>query len=95
MLEYAEFRDSVFYVLFMILLETQMRFFQGRMLIGRMFVWAGSDADCPRSRELNRMPGRPRQGRGGPDRGHLDPKIGQPKHKTIHVILVWWSSLHL
>ena len=44
----------------------------------------------PGSRELNRRPGRPREGQGGPNKGHLDPKIGQkntknPFHPTMVV----------
>ena len=30
-----------------------------------------------RSRELNRRPGRPGEGQGGPNKGHRHPKIGQ------------------
>ena len=36
-----------------------------------------SDPDFRGSRELNRSPGRPGEGQGGPNRGQLDPKIGQ------------------
>ena len=44
---------------------------------GRKFVSAGSRPDSRRSRELNRRPGRPGEGQIRPNKGHLDPKIGQ------------------
>ena len=40
----------------------------------RNFVSAGSRPDSCRSRELNRRPG---EGQGGPNKGQLDPTIGQ------------------
>ena len=43
----------------------------------RTFVSAGSRLDSRTSRESNRRPGRPGEGQGGPNKGHLDLKIGQ------------------
>ena len=37
----------------------------------------GSDPDFRGSRELNRSLGRPGEGQGGPNKGQLEPKIGQ------------------
>ena len=37
----------------------------------------GSDPDFRGSRELNWSLGRPGEGQGGPNKGQLDPKIGQ------------------
>ena len=44
---------------------------------GRKCVFGGSDPDLHGSRELNRSPGRPGEGQGGPNKGQLEPKIGQ------------------
>ena len=51
----------------------------------------GSDLDSCRSRELNRRHGRPGEGQGGPNKGHLDTNFG-PKRKS-HFNLVSWSSM--
>ena len=56
-------------------LENAVFNFQIREKNGRKFVSAGSRPDSRRSRELNRRPGRPGQGEGWPNKGHLDPKI--------------------
>ena len=45
--------------------------------IGRDRVETGSRTDSHGSRELNRRPGRPGEGQGGPNKGHLDPTIGK------------------
>ena len=58
----------VFFVFFFTICEN---------IFGRKFVSAGSRPDSHRSRELNRRPGRPGEGQGGPNKGHLDPKIGK------------------
>ena len=54
---------------------------------GRKLAETGSRPDSCGSRELNRRPGRPGEGQGGPNKGHLDPKIGQknPFHPTMVV----------
>ena len=51
--------------------------------MGRKLVEIGSRPDYRRSKELNRRPGRPGEGQGGPNEGHLDPNIGTKK-KAFH-----------
>ena len=41
------------------------------------FCFSRLELDSRRSRELNWRLGRPGEGQGGPNKGHLDPKIGQ------------------
>ena len=43
----------------------------------RNFVSARSRPDSRMSRELNRRPGRPGEGQGGPNKDHLETKIDQ------------------
>ena len=44
---------------------------------GRKLAETGSRPDSRGSRELNRRLGRPGEGQGGPNKDHLDSKIGQ------------------
>ena len=49
---------------------------------GRKLVEIGSRPDSRRSRELNWRPGEPGEDQGGPNKGHLDPKIAQKIQKN-------------
>ena len=44
------------------------------IFVGRKLAETGSRPDSRGSRELNRRPGRPGQGQGGPHKDHLDPR---------------------
>ena len=48
---------------------------------GRKLAETGSRPDSRGSMELNRRPGRPGEGQGGLNKGHLDPTIGQKNTK--------------
>ena len=63
--------------------------------LGRKLAETGSRPDSRGSRELNRRPGGPGEGQGGPNKGHLDPKIGKkiqknPFHPTMVVKYAVW-----
>ena len=75
---------------------TKYHFPRSRKKFGRKLAETGSRPDSRGSRELNRRPGRPGEGKGGPNKGHLDPKIGQkntknPFHPTMVVNYAPWD----
>ena len=51
-------------------------------MFGRKFVVAGARPDSRGSWELNRRPGRPGEGQGGPNKCHLDQTISQKVEKN-------------
>ena len=84
-LGYAEFRGGSFYD-GPEAIRVKIRFFRGReKRIGRKLAETGSRLDSCGSRELNRRQGRPGEGQGGPNKGHLDPKIGQHLRTTTKI----------
>ena len=88
-LGYAEFRGGT----------PKYDFLEVAKKMGLRIYLSGSSADCRRSRESNQRQWRPGEGQAGPNKGYLDPKLGNKNEETpfhpgitVNSLHVFWSS---